>query len=114
MTLSDFLEQLTTKPSSIHFADTMTIISKYYYYQPTEFTNGTIINAAGINEGSCKLFAFAQLNRLNIAQTLQLFGDYYRIDVLNDGEGTDHQNIRQFMQSGWAGIHFNGVVLTAK
>jgi len=73
-----------------------------------------LVNQAGTNEGSCKIFAFAQLNQLNQQQTLNLFGDYYRLDVLNNPDGTGHQNIRNFMQFGWDGIRFNGEALTAK
>ena len=62
-------------------------------------------NAAGSNEGSCKIFAFALHQQLTPEQTLNLFGDYYQ-DVLNDPNGTSHQNIRNFMHSGWTGIKF--------
>ncbi|MFZ2726230.1 MAG: HopJ type III effector protein [Methylococcaceae bacterium] len=113
MTLHDFLNQLTTNPQSISFNDTMAIIAENYQYQPSEFTNGDLTSAAGINEGSCKIFAFAKSQQLNETQTLQLFGDYYRVDVLNEPNGTGHQNIRNFMQTGWAGIQFNGVALIA-
>ena len=38
-------------------------------------------------------------------------GDYYRVDVLQHPDATDHQNIRQFIQYGWAGITFEGCAL---
>jgi hypothetical protein len=113
MTLDDFLIQLNTKPTAISFADTMAVIADNYHYQATEFKNGDLINAAGTNEGSCKIFAFASIQQLSQAQTLQLFGDYYRNDVLNDPDGTGHQNIRNFIKHGWAGISFNNPALTA-
>ena len=88
----------------------MAIINEFYHYTPTSFSNGLDIdclsNDAGTNEGSCKIFAFAVLNQLDKLQTLNLFGDYYQ-DVLNDPNGTSHQNIRNFMQYGWAGIQLN-------
>ncbi len=51
------------------------------------------------------------MNRLTPEQTLQLFGDYYRIDVLQNPDGTDHQNIRNFIKFGWNGIAFDGKAL---
>ena len=88
----------------------MAVINESYQYTPTTFTNGlgeqAVTNEAGTNEGSCKIFAFAQLQQLDQQQTLSLFGDYYQ-DVLNDPNGTSHQNIRNFMQYGWAGIQFD-------
>jgi len=53
------------------------------------------------------------LHELDQQQTLNLFGDYYRLDVLNDPQGTGHQNIRNFMADGWAGISFKGEALRA-
>jgi len=117
MSLASFIEKVTHN-NPVSFDETIAVITEHYHYQPTAFSNGLnerlLVNQAGTNEGSCKIFAFAQLNRLDRQQTLNLFGDYYRQDVLNDPNGTGHQNIRNFMQYGWDGIHFNGVALTAK
>jgi HopJ type III effector protein len=96
------------------FAETIAVITEYYDYHPAEFRNGTIVNAAGINEGSCKIFAFAHLHQLSQQQTLGLFGDYYHQDVLNNPDSSNHANIRNFMRYGWDGIQFNGIALTAK
>jgi HopJ type III effector protein len=54
------------------------------------------------------------LHRLSEPQTLQMFGDYYRKDVLSSPAGSDHANIRQFMQYGWDGIEFAGQALSPK
>lgn len=117
MTIEEFLNRLNSN-DTIAFNDTMAVIADNYNYQPTEFSNGleddAVINAAGTNEGSCKIFAFAQLQQLDQAQTLQLFGDYYRKDVLENPNGNDHQNIRNFIKHGWDGIRFNGTALSAK
>ncbi len=110
MSVNDFLTQIKAN-TPVNFTDTMTVISENYTYQPTAFRNGSLENAAGQNEGSCKIFAFARLHELSEAQTLQLFGDYYRIDVLDHPDATDHQNIRQFMQHGWEGISFENEAL---
>lgn len=111
--LAEFLNTLKTQPQSIQFQHTMDVITANYRYQATAFTNGNTHNAAGTNEGSCKLFAFAKLNQLNPEQTLACFGDYYRIDVLKNPQGTDHANIRNFMHTHWQGIAFEGQALEA-
>ena len=117
MSLSAFLQQVTNN-ESVSFDQTMTIITENYNYQASEFSNGLaenqLINAAGTNEGSCKIFSFAQINQLNQQQTLNLFGDYYKKDVLDDPSGDGHQNIRNFMQYGWEGISFKQAALSAK
>ncbi|MFZ2405935.1 MAG: HopJ type III effector protein [Methylobacter sp.] len=117
MSLASFLEKIKNN-ENVSFDETIAVITENYHYQPTEFSNGLneqlLVNQAGTNEGSCKIFSFAQLNGLDRQQTLNLFGDYYRLDVLNDPNGTGHQNIRNFMQYGWDGVHFKGVALAAK
>jgi hypothetical protein len=45
---------------------------------------------------------------------LACFGAYYRNDVLGNPEGSDHGNIRNFMESGWAGVKLPEGVLSAK
>ena len=116
MPLTSFFEKINT-PASVSFNETMATITENYHYQATEFSNGlnedTLINQAGTNEGSCKIFAFAKIHQLNQQQTLNLFGDYYRRDVLNDPQGTGHKNIRNFMKYGWEGIFFKGEALMA-
>jgi hypothetical protein len=117
MTLSIFLEKIKHH-KAVSFDETIAVITENYDYQPTAFSNGLgdhqLMNEAGQNEGSCKIFAFAKINQLDQQQTLSLFGDYYRQDVLNDPNGTGHQNIRNFMQYGWAGIRFQDTALTPK
>ena len=112
------LTRLHSTPDSIEFNDVISIIEKYYHYTPTRFTNGTrsdcVINDAGTNEGSCKIFAFAKLRNLTVAQTLHCFGHYYRDDVLNHPDSNDHANIRQFMKHGWEHIVFENEALAIK
>ncbi|WP_083761723.1 HopJ type III effector protein [Psychromonas ingrahamii] len=45
---------------------------------------------------------------------LACFGHYYREDVLKHPQAKDHQNIRQFMISGWQGIDFSSQALYNK
>ncbi|WP_028863334.1 HopJ type III effector protein [Psychromonas aquimarina] len=114
MSLNAFLEKLASAPQSVEFSDTMAVIEEHYEFTETQFSNGSQENAAGQNSGSCKIFAFAQLQNLSEAQTLACFGTYYRNDVLQHPQADDHQNIRQFMINGWQGIEFSAAPLTAK
>jgi hypothetical protein len=101
------------KAKSITFKEVIEFIETYYQHQPTAFKNGEVNNEATQNQGSAKVFAFAQLNNLNEEDTLSLFAEHYQ-SVLNSPNGTDHQNIRQFMIHGWPGIVFEGQALLAK
>ncbi len=114
MSITSFLEKLKQTPNSITFPETIAVIEENYDFTPTTFNNGTQRNEAGQNSGSCKLFAFAKLQNLSQVETLACFGAYYFEEVLGDPEGTNHQNIRNFMKSGWDGIQFEGAVLTFK
>lgn len=107
----DLLSRLSA--GEAQFSDVLAYIEARYTHTPTAFQNGAQANAAEQNQGSAKVFAFAQLNGLDAAQTLTLFAEHYAA-VLATPEGTDHQNIRQFMQHGWQGIQFSGQALTAK
>ncbi|MES2490827.1 MAG: HopJ type III effector protein [Pseudomonadota bacterium] len=111
MSLPTFLQRLKETPDQIEFADTIAAIEDHYAYTPTAFRNGEVENAAGQNGGSCKIFAFAKLQDLSVNETLACFGRYYREDVLQHPDATDHQNIRTFMRSGWNGIAFTGEAL---
>ncbi|WP_150451505.1 HopJ type III effector protein [Arenibacter lacus] len=114
MTISKFLEELRNNPKGIAFEDTMQLIDTYYDFEPSAFKNGDIHNELGQNNGSCKIFSFAQLQNLNQEETLACFGKFYREDVLQTPEGDDHQNIRNFMKTGWEGISFDKNALTLK
>ena len=112
MELQTFIQQLGS--DTLDFEDTIAVIEANYQYTPASFSNGSVTNEAGTNEGSCKIFAFAQLNQLTAEQTLACFGRFYRNDVLQNPTGTDHGNIRNFMHSGWQGISFDHPVLQEK
>ncbi|WP_438970263.1 HopJ type III effector protein [Methylophaga sp.] len=114
MQLQDFLTQLSSAPETIEFDDTMAVIDAHYDFAPTAFSNGNCDNEAGQNNGSCKILAFGQLNDLSPQQTLACFGKFYRDDVLANPNGQDHQNIRQFIKSGWSGVVYAGQPLTLK
>ncbi|MER0440474.1 HopJ type III effector protein [Emticicia sp. W12TSBA100-4] len=114
MTLDSFLKKLNETPQEVAFTDTMAVVEALYDFTPTAFQNGDLHNEAGQNSGSCKLFSFAKLQNFSVEQTLACFGDFYHKDVLENPDATNHQNIRNFMKTGWKGISFEGTALTEK
>lgn len=118
MRVEELLGRLRQDPGSVEFEDVMAVIAEHYLYTPAAFRNGSlddfVDNPAGSNEGSCKIFAFAQLHGLDRDQTLACFGLYYRDDVLAHPEGSNHANIRSFMRHGPAGIVFEAPALRSR
>lgn len=114
MNLQEFLDKLHTDPESIEFSDSIAVIDANYEYTPTNFSNGTQLNKAGENEGSCKILAFAYINNLTISETLNCFGHYFREEVAGNPVGDNHQNIRQFILDGFEGIKFEKMPLQFK
>ena len=102
-----------SKENALAFSDALKFIETYYQHQPTAFKNGEAYNEATQNQGSAKVFSFAQINNLSAADTLYLFAEHYQ-SVMKNPDGTDHQNIRQFMVHGWSGISFSGEALIPK
>src|SRR6478735_878210 len=98
--LTSLIEKL--KANTITFKEVIEFIETHYQHQPTAFKNGEAYNEATQSQGSAKVFSFAQLNNLSKEDTLYLFAEHYQ-SVLNTPNGTDHQNIRQFMVHGWSG-----------
>jgi len=114
MTLKQFKEKLSSSANEIDFQEVIELIDKLYDFTPVEFSNGDLVNEEGQNNGSCKLFSFAVLQNFSKEETLRCFGNYYRTDVLGNPNGTDHQNIRNFMKFGWEGIRFSANSLELK
>lgn len=69
------------------------------------FKNGKIKNKKSENQGSAILFSFGLVKELSEKATLELFGEHHD-SVLENPDGKDHQNIRQFMKTGFAGLKF--------
>lgn len=109
--ISTLLDKL--KSNTLTFKEVIEFIETHYQHQPTAFKNGAAVNEATQNQGSAKVFAFAQLNNLSKEDTLYLFAEHYQ-SVLQTPDAADHQNIRQFMANGWDGIVFEGAALAAK
>ncbi|WP_299046579.1 HopJ type III effector protein [uncultured Polaribacter sp.] len=113
MTIQEFKTKLKENPTEITFAETMQVIEDNYNFTPTAFANGEIQNKAGENSGSCKLFAFAKDQNLTKQEALLCFGEHY-IAVLEDKKGTSHQNIRNFMKTGFDGLLVDDKALVLK
>lgn len=104
-----FLDRLKATPSEVSFEDTMAMLETGFDYLPKSFSCGDVESAPGSNEGSCKILSFAKLAGLDaddIELTLNLFGDYYRKDVLENPDGDDHGNIRNLIKYGWEKVKF--------
>lgn len=109
--INKLIQQLNN--GAVDFNHVIKIIEKNYLFIPTEFSNGSTVNAENSNNGSCKIFAFGLKNKLSQQATLNAFGDFYTLEVLQHPDGKDHQNIRNFMQTGWKGIAFQKQALIA-
>ena len=87
---------------TLKFEEVMDLIDTHYEVGLIEFKNGDIVNKQGENEGSAKLLSYAALSDFDKDTTLKLWGQYYR-EVVADPDGDSHQNIRNFMKTGWEG-----------
>ena len=114
MRTEEFINKLKTTPKNLEFSETIAVIEANYDFTPTAFKNGELQNNDGENSGSCKLFAFAKLQGFTKDETLACFGKFYFENVLNDPNGTGHQNIRNFMKTGFSGLVFDGIALKLK
>ncbi len=110
-TLQEFLAGLASGRHA--FADTLAFIERHYAYQPQPFNNGPLHNAAGENQGSCKIIGLALLENLNAEQALLCFGEHYRHVLASPGDN-DHANIRQLLKTGLEQVSFGTLPLTRK
>lgn len=110
--LQQFIDRLKND-QPVEFEDCISIIDQHYDFTPAAFTNGEVQNAAGENNGSCKILAFAALHSLSKQQALRCFGKYYQ-DVVATPEGTDHSNIRALQKNGVAAVRFEQIPLSRK
>ncbi|WP_334059411.1 HopJ type III effector protein [Alteromonas sp. S005] len=102
----DLIQAVTNSPETIEFKDVIALVDSAFVFTPSAFINGDVKNEANQNNGSCKLLALGQHLNLNQARTLALFGRFYREDVLNNPNGDDHANIRNFIKTGHEGVVF--------
>ncbi|MEN8703360.1 MAG: HopJ type III effector protein [Polaribacter sp.] len=113
MTLELLKNKLNKNKSDILFSEVIEVIENYYIFKPTAFKNGNLENKAEENSGSCKIFAFALQQKLSKEETLLCFGEHYR-NVLENKDGTSHQNIRNFMKFGYESLTFSDTPLLLK
>jgi hypothetical protein len=113
--MNENIDNLITslKAGNTSFTEVLAFIDKDYLHTPAAFKNGEAYNEATQNQGSAKVFAFAIINNINEEDALYLFAEHYQA-VLATPEAADHQNIRQFIINGFAGIEFESVALTAR
>ncbi len=95
------------------FSSTLAFIEQWFDFTPSAFDNGGVQNSAEQNQGSCKVFALAQLLPLNKEQALRCFGEHYR-DVLATPDADNHHNLRRVLRDGLSDIRFDQFPLTAK
>lgn len=114
MTVEQLVAFIKSEPNNVEFSTVIEVIDQEFEFTPTQFQNGEITNGAGENNGSCKILSFAQRVGLSQQDTLACFGQFYRHDVLDHPDNTDHQNIRNFIRFGWQGVRFSGNALKAK
>ena len=91
--LEAFMKTVKSDSKSIEFEVTMAAIEEGFDYAPTAFTCGAVESTSEQNQGSAKILSFAKLQKLNKETTLNLFGRYYRDDVLSNPDGDDHGNV---------------------
>ena len=108
---SDFLQQLTH--DEFQFESTLAFIEQHYNFTPSAFNNGGVENGAVQNQGSCKIFALAELLEFSQQQALACFGQHYR-DVLATPDVDNHHNLRRVLKEGLADIRFSAFPLKLK
>lgn len=107
-------EFLTALQSDQHlFSTTLSFIENEFNFTPSAFRNGDVANQIDQNQGSCKVFALAQLLELSQEQALRCFGEHYR-DVLATPDVDNHHNLRRVLKQGLANIEFDTFPLQQK
>jgi hypothetical protein len=107
------VEQLKNTPEELVFSNVIAYIDEHYEFTPTKFTNGNTVNEANQNNGSCKFSVLPKSTNFLQKRRFYYLASFTE-DVLKNPEGTDHQNIRNFMKFGWEGIVFEGEALKKK
>jgi len=111
--LQQLLGAVYERPESLIFSQVLDAIATEFDFSPSAFTNGELKNSAEQNQGSCQVLSFAHQAGLSQTHTLSLFAEHYRA-VLADPTGTNHANIRQFIERGWRGVSFAQTPLTKR
>lgn len=101
--------------TGVRFAEVLQIVDKFDVNPYAGYTSGKgtqteMHNAPGQNVASAKVFYLCSSLNTSKEATLRLFCEHYE-RVLNEPDGSSHQNIRNFMRDGWSGIEFDGPIL---
>ena len=112
MNTSEYLEQLRSGVK-MDFSDFTNLIDQEYEFLNVAFTNSGLVNSKEENQGTAKVFCFGLIHSLSESDTLRCFGEHYQ-SVIEDSNGTSHQNIRNFMKTGFDGLAFESEVLSSK
>ena len=92
MKIEVFIEKVK-KGERVAFKETMAAVEENYIYTPVQFSNGLgddpVVNPAGKNEGSCKIFALGRRCGLSKEETVSLFGELYWKDVVENPDGIE-------------------------
>lgn len=108
--LANFLKHINQPEHS--FADSLAFIDTWFEFTATAFNNNGLLNNDSENHGSSKIFALAQLLKLNKQQALLCFGEHYR--NLSQTPTNSHLNIRTLVDTDLAGIAFDRQPLQRK
>ena len=110
----DYIENLrSAQTGDCKFSDFIAMLDSCYTAKPISFKNGDLMNNLGENAATAKLLSFAALADLSDDETVLLWCEHYR-SVAETPQDTDHQNIRNFMKYGMAGVDMEEVCLTRK
>lgn len=109
--LQDFLAAIET--DTHQFAATLAFINQWFEFTPSGFRNGSVINNADQNQGSCRVLAMALQLGFTAEQALKCFGEHYR-EVLATPAVDNHHNLRRLQRQGLVDILFDHPPLQRK
>lgn len=95
------------------FADTLAFVARWFEFEPSGFSIGSVRNEADSNQGSCQVLALAQQLALSHEEALLCFGEHYR-EVLATPDVDNHHNLRRLLSHGFADAKFDTFPLTPK
>ncbi len=93
------------------FNEVLSVIDNRFKYTPTSFTNNSLENKQGENEGSLKLLALLKfVNYSDADNPAKFFKEHYDA-VLADPDGDSHQNIRHLMKGTLKDVFFGSSII---
>jgi hypothetical protein len=108
----EFANSIKAGTKQVTYQDTIDFLDQHYIYLPVPFKCGDLSYEPGVKTGAAKIFSFALMVNMSEAETLRLFGEFYR--NLSPG-GVERPNIRNFVKGGWGCISFeSGLAIVSK